>query len=90
MAVAPLIDHCIHGVYHGEKLRTFEVDEDGIKTTHEIQNQECWQCKAEKKKRNDAIERQQSADLGFVKYNLLIALREDKDFLEEVKKLLNL
>lgn len=90
MAIAPLKDHCIHGVYRGEKLRTFEVDEDGIKTTHEIQNQECLQCLEEKKKRNDAIERQQSADLAFVKHNLLIALKEDEDFREEVKKLLNL
>ena len=90
MAVAPLRDHCIHGVYHGEKLRTFEVDKDGIKTTHEIPNQECWQCLAEKKKRNDAIERQQSADLRFVKENLIIALKEDESFREVVKSLLNL
>ncbi|RUP38874.1 MAG: hypothetical protein EKK63_10900 [Acinetobacter sp.] len=90
MAIAPLKDRCIHGVYHGEKLRTFEVEEDGIKTTHELQNEECWQCKQEEKNRNDAIERQQSSDLRFVKHNLLIALKEDENFREEVKKLLNL
>lgn len=87
MAIAPLKDHCIHGLQ--KYTKTFALEDPGVWVT-EIKPQECWQCLEEEKKRNDAIERQQSADLAFVKHNLLIALKEDEDFREEVKKLLNL
>jgi len=86
MAIAPLRDHCVHGVK--KHTKTLVLEDPGV-WVNEIKQQECWQCKQEEKNRNDAIERQQSADIRFVKQNLIIALREDESFREEVKKLLN-
>lgn len=87
MAVAPLKGYCVHGVKQYTEIP--ELEDPGV-WVKEIKKQECWQCKQEEKNRNDAIERKQFADLAFIKQNLIIALREDESFREEVKKLLNL
>jgi hypothetical protein len=77
MAIAPLRDHCKHGV-------KFALDNPGV-----LVNQ-CWQCEDEKKNRDDAIKQKQSADLWFVKNNFLQLLATDKEFRDKVKEILSI
>jgi len=83
------LGYCRHGWrIDCKKTETIELTLDGIQHTITPPQNECPYCVQEEKARKDQIEYQQMANINLVRLNFLRLLKEDPDFLQEVKELL--
>lgn len=83
--------YCRHGwEINNKEPEPFEIEVDGEKKTITMPVVKCPYCESEEKARKDALEYKQALDKQMVRENILRLLREDEEFLEEVRKVLSL
>lgn len=83
-------NYCKHGTYIDRTPREpVEIELNGVKQLFTSPQITCWQCEQEKENREQEAKFREEQEIALVKRNVLLLLKEDENFREEIKKLLN-